>query len=84
MKFSEIVKSNFPQRNIIITVGDTTIFMGNKSCGLEEMSKQQIEWLDNHKPKHIYYSMKEIEFIYQKSKKYEEIVWGANSKYLYS
>ena len=74
-KFSEIVRTEFPNRAIRVKVGDTCSYMGINSRGLDEMKSEQIDWLDSHKILHCWYSAKEIELIFKASKKYEKIVW---------
>lgn len=76
MKFSEIVANNFPTRAIRIRVGDTEIYMGTKSRGLNEMSAAQIDWLNSHDYIHCWWSFNEVEIVYRKNKAFEKLVWG--------
>jgi len=76
MKFSEIVANNFPARAIRIRVGDTEIYMGTKSRGLDEMSASQIDWLNSHNCIHCWRSSNEMEIVYRKNKAFEKLVWG--------
>ena len=78
MIFSDLVKAEFPKRPIRVRVGDTESYMGVHCEGLAEMKPEQIKWLDSHAPIHKWYSAKEIELVYRKSKQYEQIVWGDN------
>lgn len=75
-KFSEIVKTEWPNRPIRIVVGNTVSYMGINCKGLKEMQLEQIEWLDSHKIIHCWYSKEEIEIVFKGSKKYDKIVWG--------
>ena len=78
MKFSEMVKSNFPEKAIRVRVGGDESYMGINCRGLECMTAEQIKWLDNHTPLHQYYTpyKKEIEWVYRENKTYHQIVWG--------
>lgn len=76
MKFSQIVAKEFPRRAIRIRVGDTESYMGIHSRGLNDMTPEQVQWLDNHNCIHCWYSYKEVEIVYRKSSKYDKIVWG--------
>jgi hypothetical protein len=76
MKFSQIVAEEFPRRAIRVRVGNTESYMGIHSRGLNDMTPEQVHWLDSHNCIHCWYSYKEVEIIYRKSAKYDKIVWG--------
>lgn len=76
MNFSAIVEKEFPKRAIRIVVGDTQTYLGINSDGLNHLKTEQLKWLNSHKIKHLWYSIKEVEIVFQKSKKYNQIVWG--------
>lgn len=78
MKFSEIVNEFWPEFAIMVKVGDVCSYMGIKCAGLDEMKKEQVKWLDNHKLLHYCISPynHRIELKYRASKKYANIVFG--------
>ena len=75
-KFSEIVAKNHGRRNIVLKVGRVRTYISKNSNILKEMTKERIEWLDNHKILKEWSGLEEIELIYKGSKKYEKMVWG--------
>ena len=78
MKFTEIVKANFPQKAIRVRVGNDETYLGVNCKGLANMTEAQIRWLDNHAPIHVYYHFgkAEVEIVYKANKTHHRIVWG--------
>lgn len=74
--FTEEVNQYYPKRAIRVIVGATQTYIGVNCDGLNEMKPEQIEWLNAHKPIHVWFSAKEVEFVFRGSQKYEKIVWG--------
>ena len=73
---NELKNLKVGHRNIRITVGEYTIFIGYKITGEEALKRvgvDRLAWLDSHNPIHVYYSMEEIEYVYRANKKYNKL-----------
>lgn len=76
MTFSEIANAYFPRFALRVRVGETETYIGKRCRGISEMCSSQRDWLDSHKPIHVYRQGDEIVIVFRGSKKYHEIVWG--------
>ena len=70
--FSELMDNNFPKRAMRVTVGSIQFYFGENCRGKEEVRPEIVKWFDTHKYSHCWWSVKEIELVFPRNKKFED------------
>lgn len=74
-KFTEMMAKNWPQKDVRISFGDCSIFIGRNCGGLDELKPEVIEFLDSHEPIHRYISATEVEWRYRYNSKLYNLIF---------
>ena len=76
MLSAEIKNLKAGHKNIRITVGGYSIFIGYRISGSEAikiLGAERLAWLDTHKTIHEYHSKNEIEYVFKANKNFEKL-----------